>query len=216
MGRHYKINLKRLKSKLVLAGGNVTEASRLHGGISVQGARNAIRAENSLKEFRKAGVQGLRMGVQNPYFKKLVKKEPGLRRDLALQETIQHLIAMKKMNKAAKSMGLDPSGIHTRLRAIGGVKTILGKEKISKTKTTTKIFDPKLSRLAGKYPDLTRSLAILDTIWQNKKTGDRKKTAAAFSLKRVTVHKRLAHSAEAISQLRAGLPNKTLRELKLR
>lgn len=217
MGRYYKTNLRLLKCALEHTGGNIAKAAGLHGKITTEAARQAVWREEMLKEFRKKGSQGLVMKVADPNLKKLAGKDSGFERDLAWQETIHQVLAAKNVKDAAKYLNIKkPGSLYSRLNVIGGVKTLLGNEKLAKSKTTTRIFDQKLRKIAGEHPGLTRQLAILDTVWQNKKTGNAKKTAKAMGLSKVAIFKRLQNANAAMALLKAGLPNKTLRELKLR
>lgn len=216
-GRYNRINLPRLKNFLKLTGGNIAKAARLHGKITPEAARLAVLRKAALKEFRKKGSQGLVMKVADPNLKKLAGKNSAFERDLAWQETIQQVLTTKNMKEAAKHLNIKkPGSLYSRLNAIGGVKTLLGNEKLAKPKTTTRIVDQELKKLAKEYPGLTRQLAILDTVWQNKKTGNAEKTAKFMGLSKVAIFKRIQNTNAATTLLRARLPAKTLRELKLR
>ncbi|MBI2529914.1 MAG: hypothetical protein HYW05_02125 [Candidatus Diapherotrites archaeon] len=215
-GRYNRINLARLKKFLKLTGGNINKAAGLHGKITTEAARLAVLNNKALKEFRKKGGQGSVMRVADPNLKKLAGKNSAFERDLAWQETIQKVLAAKNVKEAAEHLNINKAGLYSRLNLIGGVKTFLRDEKQARPKTTTRIFDAKLIKFAREYPGLTRQFAILDTVWKNKITGNAERTAKAMKLKEITVFKRLQNANGAMAALRARLPNKTLRELKLR
>ena len=137
---------------------------------------------------------------------------------MALRETIFWVRKTRNLKEAAKHLNLpNPDSIYSRLKAVGGVEAILGKEKLIRMpKTTTRIFDRQLKKIALEYPALTRHLSILDAAKQYEKTGSVKEAASALGLKRVTVYGRLRQVTKTIAALKARLPDRILKELNLR
>ena len=208
-GRRSKINFPRLRRCLKAAGSNYAAAGRLYGNLSRETVRKHV-FKNELLEKSHAFRRGL--------FKRRVKKYPGLIRNLALRETIFWVRKTRNLKEAAKHLNLpNPDSIYSRLKAVGGVEAILGKEKLIRMpKTTTRIFDRQLKKIALEYPALTRHLSILDAAKQYEKTGSVKEAASALGLKRVTVYGRLRQVTKTIAALKARLPDRILKELNLR